>query len=372
MNILNLLFLSKTESYECFIKRIEGIFKSVNLNALLNEQIAALQWLLPDFMKKDTLVKQNYIKTCCNLIANAINKAQDKAGENDYSLKDISKFLSFESKAVADERLLSGVYLQSNFILTLLQLAFFALVYTDFKTRRRFELAYNLWRNAIEFSFAGCVEELGRMLPYYMTYYKKSVFIIDPISGEIKRFLKNGDLRNTNIIGLIKDGIYSKEVIFAITERREKVPLVEYTEWSYKEISKANVFSKDMRKSERMKSGNTVEKMWLSTDICQYENEIGQKSSYYLKDHLFIALMVYGLEAMKYVVMEGQSILTIDHIDGVHFHNNISNLSLLTRCQNAQKERGSGEFYFNFYEYFNNRLEAAKRIQDNYDFRKRC
>ncbi len=377
MSILELLFLNKKESFSTFMQRVESIFRDIDLCTLLNEQAMHLQWYLPSFMREDEEVKTKYIKTCCHLINNAIFKAQDKkryVSELEYetletSLRNISEYLSFNSVSNADERLLTSFYLKNNIIFSLLQLSFFAIIYTDYKTCRRFELMYSLWRNAIEFSFAGCVEELGRMLPYYITYYRKSIFIIDPTSGEIKRFLKKGGLRNTNIKGLVKDEIYGKKVIFALTERGEKVPLVEYTEYGYKEISKADIFSKDMKKSERQKSGSSIEKMWLSTDICNCENEMGKLTNYYLKDHIFICLMVFGLEPLKFVAMEGASILTIDHKDSVPFNNKISNLCLLTRCSNVDKEYNKSDFYFNFFEFFNDRLKIAQQRQDDFDFR---
>ena len=68
--------------------------------------------------------------------------------------------------------------------------------------------------------------------------------------------------------------------------------------------------------------------------------------------------------------MDSNSIFTIDHIDGTHNNNRISNLQLLTRKANDQKKFYPNAFYFNYFDYWENQVKQAKINQSNFNFRK--
>lgn len=80
--------------------------------------------------------------------------------------------------------------------------------------------------------------------------------------------------------------------------------------------------------------------------------------------------MVYGLECVKYTLMEGNSILTIDHWNGVHYDNKIDNLQILTRKANYDKERGKAPYCYDFSDLWLVRVPRARARQEELDFRR--
>ena len=136
-----------------------------------------------------------------------------------------------------------------------------------------------------------------------------------------------------------------------------------------KEVQTTHLAQSDRKRAERERKrekGLKVEETpWLTTAL-----DLVEGSAYNIRTHSFIALMVYGLEVMKYGIMENNSIFTIDHIDGRHNNNKIENLQLLTRKSNDQKKNKPNDFYFDYFWYWEKQVKQAKINQSNLNYRK--
>ncbi len=382
--LLDLLFVDKKEIFGSFMKRVEAVFAGETLPAVINKQVEEMQYFAPEYMYKDAEVKQGFAAACCELISKAINKATGKEykGVSQKELSFISQYLSFDCVQTANERLMLNLYLKSNLAITLLQLAFYAVIYVDSESRRRYELAYTLWQNSIEFSYSGYSAKLNQFYPYYITHYQDSIFLTNPVEGEVMYFSRDkGPLRGAHIKNLTKEVFMDDNVICARTYEDELIPLVEYSNYYCKPLLSVVRNSTDLKLSEREKKKllgfEIKDTPWLTVDIGSYPDESGKKRHFTLREHLFIPLMVYGLEPLKFAIMQGNSILTIDHRSGEHDQNKIDNLELLTRYQNIGKEVydnsdddfGEEPYFFNFFDFFSNQLKAIRKRQDDLDYR---
>lgn len=306
------------------------------------------------------LIKRAEIYACTRLKVDVLNSEMTK----------ISDFLTFPSKPTAMKYLTKTPYIEDNFMYNLLEYTFYALVLLDEQVYRRFKTAYTLWQHSVEFGIAGYSEKFNKFYPYYLTYFGNKIFIVNPIKGEVKGFERVGSLREKKITGLLTGTLEEKRVALASTSDGVYVPLVEENLYgTIKEVQPTHLAQSDRKRAERERKrekGFTVEETpWLTTALDSVEG-----SAYNIRSHSFIALMVYGLEVMKYGIMDSNSIFTIDHIDGVHNNNRIENLQLLTRKANDQKKYNECDFYFNYFEYWENQVRQSKINQSNYNFRK--
>ena len=188
-------------------------------------------------------------------------------------------------------------------------------------------------------------------------------------------FIRETNIEKLNRINKCMTNI-SKYLSFSTSEQAATseglyVPLIEEnTFFGLKEIQPTYLAQKDNKKSERKKKREkglkSKEKPWLTTTL----DKIGN-STFTIKTHSMIALMIYGLEVMKYGVMEGNSIFTIDHINGIHNDNNIENLQLLTRISNDKKRNKPQNWYLDYFIYWDTRVRQARINQEYLDFRRR-
>lgn len=359
-------------------KRFDDFMKDVNIEFCLGDVLKTLGEirLRDDFSAEyymETKKGLKFYECCLNIINMAVSKVkggffEEKNISNE--LTTISKFLSFTSKENAEKYLTQTPYIEENFMFNLLEYTFYAIVLIDSTIYRRFKTSYTLWQHSVDFGIAGFSEKFNKFYPYYLTYFGNKIFIVDPIRGEVRGFEKTGSLREKKITGLLTGTIEEKRVALAATAEGVYVPLVEENLYgTTKEVQPTHLAQSDRKQSERSRKreqGFQVEETpWLTTAL-----DVIEGSAYNIRSHSFIALMVYGLEVMKYGIMDSNSIFTIDHIDGTHNNNKISNLQLLTRKANDQKKFYPNAFYFNYFDYWENQVKQAKINQSNFNFRK--
>jgi hypothetical protein len=106
-------------------------------------------------------------------------------------------------------------------------------------------------------------------------------------------------------------------------------------------------FRKAERAAKRAKGSKVKETNWETIYLGKLRG-----SNKNLKSHLVVALMVYGIEVVKYAVMEGHSWMTVDHINAEHNDNRVDNLALLTRKNNNSKGDSQDDtYYFDYFLY---------------------
>lgn len=291
-------------------------------------------------------------------------------------VKELYDVLSVSSKEEAQELLYSTPYIDDDYIFNLLEYSYYSLVITNAEVERRFRTAYELWQNCKPVGCAGYSEKLKKFLPHYITKFGNRIFLIDPIQGKVKFFDRRpkGDLKGQKIKGVavgnetMDDGGV-REVAVALLEGGKYVPLVEIADSGViEELYLTGESGTDRKAKERQvirdKGGKITDNFYLTTDL-----DVVDGSAYNIRTHSLIALCVYGLEVMKYGLMDYDSIFTIDHINGTTIDNRIDNLQLLTRKDNKLKEQHPDRWYFDYFGYWTKQIDAAKRNQQNFKYR---
>lgn len=284
--------------------------------------------------------------------------AIDKDEEKDWyrkELKDskkrdfieISKHFTFKSKEEEESKLPAVWGQKDDYIYNFLNYAHIGLCFSDDNIAKRYEVAFEVDKNKIEIGSAGYSEKLDRELPFYITYFDSKPILIDPIEGRVFKFHKIKDM-----VGLEK----VEDMVVVKHKNGETTPLVKAVSilglMIYEEMT---LNTSDMRKSERevkRAAGKKVkETPWRTVQLGYLRGSLSC-----IREHSLIALMVYGLEIMKFAIMEGSSIMTVDHINSKHDDNRIDNFALLTRSANDSKGSKVDEtsYYFDFFPYFMN------------------
>ena len=364
-----MITLDKTQDFDRFMTNLKFEFIS-------GEVLHTLGKCMSNSIHLDLYMdSKRYIefRECCLGI---IHRAKDyafsetKPGVQKSELTQMADFLTFSSKATANKYLTRTPYIEDDYMFNILEYTFYAIAILDDTIYRRFKTAYTLWQHSVEFGIAGYSEKTKKFYPYYLTYFGNKIFIVDAIKGEVKGFERSGALRGSKIVGLLTGTLEEKRVALAATAEGVYVPLVEENLYgTIKEVQPTHLAQSDRKKSERERKreqGYQVEETpWLTTAL-----DVIEGSAYNIRTHSLIALMVYGLEVMKYGIMDCNSIFTIDHINGYHKDNRIENLQLLTRKANDQKKYCESDYFFNYFDYWENQIRQAKIVQSNYNFRK--
>lgn len=304
-------------------------------------------------------------------------KPADTQVKRDTYVKDIYNALSFKDLQEAQKYLYSTPYIKDDYVFNLLEYTYNSLIFTDPQVERRFRVCWELWQNGIEFGTAGLSMKTGKFLPYTLTRFNNRIYLINPIKGEVRFFdRRKGELRGKTVTGIsvgkgtMDDGTV-KSIAVAHTSDGSFVPLLELDEDSGQIVQEYNptcVSGINRKKSEQEKlkaqGRDITDNCYLTTDL-----DIVDGSAYNIRTHSLIALAVYGLEIMKYGVMEHNSIFTIDHINGVATDNRIDNLQLLTRTDNESKQKNPDGWYFDYFGYWVKQLNAGKKNQEYYDYR---
>ncbi len=271
---------------------------------------------------------------------NSLFYADAKDNKN-YLITKVSNFLSFDTITKAQRYLPTTYGIENDYFYKALNLFFYATLLIDPKIEARFEVGYMLSRNRIEVGKAGYSEKLGKELPYYLTYLdgSKKLIVVDPIKGTAETITFHISLEYFKVVG--------QE--FRIGETKWGVVKSDGSLEFLKPYDKGIRDYKAAERKVKRESGKKVkETTWQTVSLGSYCG-----SAKYMRVHSLIALMVYGLEVVKFGLMEANSILTIDHIDSKHDNNNIDNFALLTRqhnCSKGSKEVDSG-FYIDYFSY---------------------
>lgn len=369
-----MIFLQKTESFTSLMTRVKDTF---NKKDFLNDIFEKCE---TSMILKSSL-DQKFLEATQGLIILAVIKTMDTGKdveakeflESKYQqyMSDISSYLSFTSLEQAQLYLHSTPYISEDLTFCLLQYAFFALVLIDEKVYRRFKDAYTVWQNSIEVDFAGFATLQGEIKAVYtyMTFYGNRIFYIDPLKGEIRAFKREAGLYTKEIKTLKVVCVDGIKKICAECKDKSLVPLVEYDFMGISHIVHATYATgSDMRAAERRrkreKGYEVKETPWQTVQLDKVDGSL-----HTMKSHILISIVVYGLDAMKFGVMDGQSIFTIDHIDETHDNNTITNLQLLTRKSNDDKKNSYSLWVFDYFTYWTKCIANCYKIEENYNFR---
>lgn len=249
-------------------------------------------------------------------------------------VKKIIDFVSFESKEEAKKYLPDQFGLEGEKFFNSLYLSFAALTLIDPKIESRFEVGCILNQNKKALGCAGYSEKLQRNLPFFLTFFEKKLIFVDVVKGIVetisfkekikKLYIKNGKLW-CNDFELaerqIKDGIDGIKFYFPFDERQRD-------------------FREAERAAKRKKGKKVKETSWRTVGLGSLRG-----SNKTVKEHILIALMVFGINPLRFVLMEGSSWWTIDHKNSIHDDNRLDNLDLLPRKANNSKGATEKQYF---------------------------
>lgn len=201
-----------------------------------------------------------------------------------------------------------------------LEAAFNATLFKEAGLQRRFKIAYNIWKSAIEFNENK-----------YFLYAVPYIYYVNTSSGRILKCTKKIDnfecfdgsgfniWYNSNYDTVYEDGVFLGTWVDATHSKRSG-----------------------------NKSGTVYKNVTFSSQ--PYIDEYGGKY-FDMPAHQVVMMCFYGLNVLKYCIGSG-SLLTIDHINGNSLDNGVMNLALVTRVGNAKKGSGCSEKPVNFLQLF--------------------
>lgn len=326
----------KGVKFEDLIKNRDLAFKNNNLSANLE--------LLDNFISNEFYTVVTEI-----LIDGAVGKLGGYLEEyiNDYMVYEAERdrkhcnnkiidFLSFKTEEEVHNTLPVKFGLKNDYFYNSLNYAFYALTILDKKIQDRYEVVYRLNQNKVAWGCAGYSEKLKCNLPFYFTYLDKILVCVDAIRGRIETIQFEEKIEEVKI-----------ENGFLYVNGEETIKMVKETYLVF--LKPLEERQRDYRQAERAakraKGAKVKETNWETIYLGKLRG-----SNKNLKSHLVIALMVYGIEVVKYAVMEGHSWMTVDHINAEHNDNRVDNLALLTRKNNNSK--GDSQDDTHYFDYF--------------------
>ena len=193
---------------------------------------------------------------------------------------------------------------------------------------------------------------------------KNNIFYIKPSSGQIYKLevASFKGLKGKTISGFttIENGGYS--YLCAELTDGSLVKLYNYTTKNF-----CGALTKQGKPRKKSEGGMGWLSFCLGEDI---DPTTKKQSAFHMLNHTIVAISIYGLDVMKYAVMDFLSIFTIDHINGIHDDNRPENLRLVTTDANAKLEHNKAVLPFDFLKYWSTAIKAGYRNQENLDFRK--
>lgn len=278
-------------------------------------------------------------------------------------VQDINHGLTFYSNQDKEAFWLKTPYIEYDYIFNLLQYAFYAIVIPHPLAYRRFYAAYIMWQNMIDMETGGlCSYEC--VMDKLAYFGKNNIFYIKPSSGQIYKLevASFKGLKGKTISGFttIENGGYS--YLCAELTDGSLVKLYNYTTKNF-----CGALTKQGKPRKKSEGGMGWLSFCLGEDI---DPTTKKQSAFHMLNHTIVAISIYGLDVMKYAVMDFLSIFTIDHINGIHDDNRPENLRLVTTDANAKLEHNKAVLPFDFLTYWNTAIKAGYKNQDNFDFRK--
>lgn len=278
-------------------------------------------------------------------------------------VQNINHGLTFYSSADKERFWLKTPYIEYDYIFNLLQYSFYAIVLLNQMAYRRFYAAYTVWQNIYDMETGGICEN-QYIMDKLTCFGKNNIFYIKPYSGQIYKLevasfkgLKGKTISDFTTIE--KDGC--SYLCAELTDGS----LVKLYNRTTKNFCGALTKQGIVRKKSEDGMG------WLSFCLGEYLDPTTQKqSAFNMLNHTLIALSIYGLDVMKYAIMDFLSIFSLDHINGIHDDNRPENLRLVTTDANTKLEHDKAVLPFDFLKYWSTAIKAGYRNQENLDFRK--
>ncbi len=287
-------------------------------------------------------------------------------------LTPITEYLTIKSPSEVYRKQYLG-YIDDSFFYNALESSFYATVLGNDTIRGRFGVAWELWKNRLPIGNAGKSEKLNTDLPYFLTYYGRRMLLVNPIMGRVWSLDIKGTLGSFyRITGfdIRAEGGYT---FWSVKVEDEKSSIkgghsgkwVDIIRKAFGEEHELLVpYKLNEHNKRRSNKGDNTD--WRTVDLDHTVD--GHNRT--IRVHNLVALLVYGLEAVKYTIMESNSILTIDHKNGVYNDNKVDNLQLLTRKCNEDKKNGKEYEYYDYFDLFMNRVPKARKLQDDLNFRR--
>lgn len=276
-------------------------------------------------MKNTSKIDKEFYEVTLNYCVSKINDGMTLAGEKPDEL------LPSVWKKSMEEEMLTTTY--------------YALALMNNKFRKRAETGYLLDSNKVDIGLSGYSKKLKQFIPYYLTTFNDYIFLIDAISGLVYR--SNTRFDNAALIQ-VGNKVFCGDILIA--QEKEDCSTEFYFD---KEPCMKDLKEKE-RANKRAKGHQVKETKWLSVPL-GYLNG----SNTYIRVHTLVCLMTFGFDIVKYGLMDGASIWSVDHSNSKHDDNSIDNLAFVTRSVNSSK-KDKQISVFDYFLYFLNMEQTAK------------
>ena len=320
---------------ECFLCRTARKYNTYGslLPSLVDEYADMIVENVRKYAMKNTKVIDDdvyEVKVKLTDCVGKLNKGMTLAGEKP------DEFLPPVWKGSFEEEMLTTTY--------------FSLALMNNMFRKRAETGFLLDGNKVAIGYSGYSKKLKQFIPYYITTFNDYIFLVDAINGMIYR--SNRKFANATLRHIGNEIFCGNELI---AQEKEDCS----TEFYFDKEKWMKDLKEKERATKRAKGHKVKETKWLSVPLGDLNN-----SNTYIRAHTLICLMVFGFDIVKFGLMEGSSIFTVDHSNAIHDDNRLDNLAFTTRSQNCQKKDKQMSI-FDYFLYFLNREQIAEEVEED-------
>lgn len=227
----------------------------------------------------------------------------------------------------------------------MLNTTYYALALMNNKFRKRAETGYLLDSNKVKIGCSGYSKKIKKFIPYYLTTFNDYIFLIDAIRGLVYR--SNTRFDNAALMQ-VGNKVFCGDKLVA--QEKEDCS----TEFCFDKEPWMKDLKEKERANKRAKGHQVKETKWLSVPLGDLNS-----SNTYIRVHTLICLMVYGFDIVKYGLMDGSSIWSVDHSNSIHDDNSIDNLAFVTRSANSSK-KDKQISVFDYFLYFLNMEQVVE------------
>ena len=345
------VYFSKEKSYTSFMNELKALYGTKGFSGEVQSSYTSFETGMNDEFVWATGILRDAAE------AKVRQGSLDAYDDNrvTVALSDMSAGMSFPRVSYAESSL-PKVW-QGSYEYNLFTYAFLGTLFLREEVMARFEKAYEVWRNSCSYGTETNKRTGFTYGTWYFTTFDNYFFAVSPYKGLVLRSVERA-YKNISRLHTVDRGsaIWVEDVATGY-----KVATIDKETLRLTPSHQMDEVGSDLKKSEKEKRIAEGKKQkqtrWLSVNLGKYNG-----SNSYMRVHSLICLLVYGLEIMAPAIMEANSILTVDHINGTHDDNRIENLQLVSRKNNNNK-KGSSLQIFDYFCYFNNLPQPTTQPQ---------
>lgn len=345
------VYFSKDKSYTSFMNELKALYGTKGFSGEVQSSYTSFE----------TGMNDEFVWATGILLDAAENKVRN--GDLDsYDLSRVEVAISDMSSGLSFNRVCDAVrslpkVWQGSYECNLFEYSYLGLLFLREEVSKRFEKAYEVWRNSCSYGERVNDRTGLKYGVWYFTSFDSYFFAVNPYKGLVLRSVERA-YKDIGQLHIVEQGdcVWVEDIKSGL-----RLASINKETLRLNPTHPMDAVGSDLKKSEKEKriaeGKQQKNTRWLSVNLGKYNG-----SNSYMRVHSLICLLVYGLEVMGPAIMEANSILTVDHINGTHDDNRIENLQLVSRKNNNNK-KGSTLQIFDYFCYFNNLQQPTTQPQ---------